>query len=83
MTITEEELQRIVAAAVKVALNEIKGTDQPAEQPENNKVDIHQFTDDELDEAMRVPNSEVSHVLRCMKMFGKKNIIAKNTKTTA
>lgn len=57
MTITEEELQRIVAAAVKVALNEIKGSDQPAEQPDNKKVDVKQFTDEELDEAMRLMES--------------------------
>ena len=31
MTITEEELQRIVARAVKVALNEIHGSDEQTE----------------------------------------------------
>lgn len=54
MTITEEELQRIVAAAVKVALNEIKGTEQNSEKPDTEKVDVKQFTDKELEEAMRL-----------------------------
>ena len=58
MTITEEELQRIVAAAVKVALKEIKGeeaaqeTVQPAEP-----VQVSQFGEAELDDAMRLMQS--------------------------
>lgn len=58
MTVTEEELQRIVAAAVKVALKEIKGeeaaqeTVQPAEP-----VQVSQFGEAELDDAMRLMQS--------------------------
>lgn len=54
MTISEEELQRIVAAAVKVALNEIKGREQSVETTGKEKVEVKQFSDDELDEAMRL-----------------------------
>ncbi|MDO5342539.1 MAG: hypothetical protein Q4F69_08820 [Bacteroidia bacterium] len=54
MTISEEELQRIVAAAVKVALNEIKGQEQSVEPTGKEKVEVKQFSDDELDEAMRL-----------------------------
>lgn len=58
MTVTEEELQRIVAAAVKVALKEIKGEEaaqeplQPAEP-----VQVSQFGEAELDDAMRLMQS--------------------------
>lgn len=54
VTVTEEELQRIVATAVKVALNEIlgavasNGSLQPTE-----KVDVQPFSATELDNAMR------------------------------
>lgn len=54
MTISEEELQRIMAAAVKVALNEIKGQEQSVEPTGKEKVEVKQFSDDELDEAMRL-----------------------------
>ena len=54
MTISEEELQRIVAAAVKVALNEIKSQEQPVKTTSGGNVDVKQFSDDELDEAMRL-----------------------------
>lgn len=57
MTISEEELQRIVAAAVKVALNEIKSQEQPVKTTSEGKVDVKQFSDDELDEAMRLMES--------------------------
>ena len=53
MTVTEEELQRIVAAAVKVALNEIKGSEQSPEVS-SAAVEVGQFSDDELDDAMRL-----------------------------
>jgi S-ribosylhomocysteine lyase LuxS involved in autoinducer biosynthesis len=52
MTVTEEELQRIVAAAVKVALKEIKGSEQTPEVPQT-QVEVGQFSDEELDNAMR------------------------------
>ena len=52
MTVTEEELQRIVAAAVKVALKEIKGSEQTPEVPQTH-VEVGQFSDVELDNAMR------------------------------
>lgn len=62
MTVTEEELQRIVARAVKLALGEIKGID---EQPKDEAKLIEKpadtpFTElsgDELDEAMRLMQS--------------------------
>lgn len=54
MTITEEELQRIVAAAVKVAINEIKESEQTEAKPDIEKVEVKQFTTEELDEAMRL-----------------------------
>lgn len=57
MTISEEELQRIVATAVKVALNEIKSQEQPVKTTSEGKVDVKQFSDDELDEAMRLMES--------------------------
>ena len=52
MTVTEEELQRIVAAAVKVALKEIKGSEQTPEVPQT-QVEVGQFSEEELDNAMR------------------------------
>ena len=52
MTVTEEELQRIVAAAVKVALKEIKGSEQTPEVPQT-QVEVGQFSDEELNNAMR------------------------------
>ena len=55
MTITEEELQRIVARAVKLALTEIKGEEEPTEKPSpistEEKVEVKQFSDEELEEA--------------------------------
>jgi len=61
MTITEEELQRIVARAVKVALTEIKGEEEQPEKPSpiptDEKVEVKQFSDEELDEAMRLMES--------------------------
>ena len=58
VTVTEEELQRIVATAVKVALNEILGPEasngslQPRE-----KVAVQPFSATELDNAMRLMES--------------------------
>ena len=46
MTITEEELQRIVARAVEIALKEIKDREQ------TSKIQVKQFTEEELEEAM-------------------------------
>lgn len=57
VTVTEEELQRIVATAVKVALNEIKGTEHPQEHVQPDKVDVNQFSAEELDNAMRLMES--------------------------
>lgn len=61
VTVTEEELQRIVSTAVKVALNEIKGSGSESEQPpasaEHEKVFVSHFSDEELDEAMRLMES--------------------------
>jgi hypothetical protein len=61
MTITEEELQRIVARAVKLALTEIKGEGEQTEKPSptstDEKVEVKQFSDEELDEAMRLMES--------------------------
>ena len=59
--ITEEELQRIVALAVKKALEEI--LPERAEEPQVNEpaasynVDVKKFTEEELDEAMRLMES--------------------------
>ena len=58
MTVTEEELQRIVARAVKVALGEIVGDghadDAPqAEQP-SKPVEVKPFGDAELEDAMNL-----------------------------
>ncbi len=61
MTITEEELQRIVARAVKVALNEIIGSHKQNEDstpsPSGEKVEVKQFSDEEWDEARRLMES--------------------------
>ena len=55
MTVTEEELQRIVARAVKVALGEIVGDrqEQPIEKPAAAPVEVKPFGEEELDDAMR------------------------------
>lgn len=60
MTITEEELQRIVAAAVKVALKEIKGAEGQADKPateKTEKIEVGEFGKEELDDAMRLMQS--------------------------
>jgi len=56
MTVTEEELQRIVARAVKVALGEIVGDqqEQPAEKPVASPVEVKQFAEEELSDAMNL-----------------------------
>ena len=51
--ITEKELQRIVARAVKVALSEILGAEQLVEAPNEKKLKVKQFSDKELEEAMQ------------------------------
>ncbi len=56
MTVTEEELQRIVAAAVKVALKEVKGLEEHAEEPVV-EVEVSRMGDKELDDAMRLMQS--------------------------
>ncbi len=56
MTVTEEELQRIVAAAVKVALKEVKGIEGQPEKPAA-EVEVSKMSDKELDEAMRLMQS--------------------------
>ena len=56
MTVTEEELQRIVAAAVKVALKEVKGIEGQPEKPAT-EVEVSKMGDEELDEAMRLMQS--------------------------
>ena len=53
MTVTEEELQKIVATAVKLAIKEVKGV-EPVETPVNKEVEIGKFSDKELDEAMKL-----------------------------
>ncbi len=53
MTVTEEELQKIVATAVKLAIKEVKGV-EPVETPVNKEVEIGKFSDAELDEAMKL-----------------------------
>lgn len=53
MTVTEEELQRIVAAAVKVALKEVKGLEGQPEK-ETAKVEVSQMGDKELTDAMNL-----------------------------
>lgn len=62
MTVTEEELQRIVARAVRLAINEVKGEqpDEPAKaETVDKKTDTNftALTDKELDEAMRLMES--------------------------
>ena len=64
MTVTEEELQRIVARAVKLAIDEVKGSeDKPDENPQEEVVDkkvstaFMAFSKTELDEAMRLMQS--------------------------
>lgn len=56
MTVTEEELQRIVAAAVKVALKEVKGIEGQPGKPAT-EVEVSKMSDKELDEAMRLMQS--------------------------
>lgn len=56
MTVTEEELQRIVAAAVKVALKEVKGIEGQPGKPAA-EVEVSKMGDKELDEAMRLMQS--------------------------
>ena len=56
MTVTEEELQRIVAAAVKVALKEVKGIEDRNEEP-TTQVETTEMGAEELDEAMRLMQS--------------------------
>lgn len=64
MTVTEEELQRIVARAVRLAINEVKGNEeQPDETPKEKTADKKTDTNftalsgKELDEAMRLMES--------------------------
>ena len=60
MTVTEEELQRIVARAVKVALGEIVGdrADAPAaDKPAAPAVEVHPFGEEELNDAMKLMSS--------------------------
>ena len=56
MTVTEEELQRIVAAAVKMALKEVKGIEERNEEP-TTQVETTEMGAEELDEAMRLMQS--------------------------
>lgn len=56
MTVTEEELQRIVAAAVKLALKEVKGIEERNEEP-TTQVETTEMGAEELDEAMRLMQS--------------------------
>jgi len=56
MTISEKELQQIVNRAVKIALEEIQSvpaTETSREDPAEN-VEVKPFTDEELDEAMKL-----------------------------
>ena len=56
MTISEKELQQIVNRAVKIALEEIQSvpaTEISREDPAEN-VEVKPFTDEELDEAMKL-----------------------------
>ena len=60
MTVTEEELQRIVAAAVKIALKEIKGAEEQPDKPATHnteKIEVSEFGKEELDDAMRLMQS--------------------------
>ena len=54
MTVTEEELQRIVAAAVKIALKEIKGIEEQPTNPPAEKITVNKFGKEELEDAMRI-----------------------------
>ena len=58
MTVTEEELQKIVARAVKVALGEIVGdrndNTTPPEQPATAQVEVKPFGEEELNDAMNL-----------------------------
>lgn len=58
MTVTEEELQRIVARAVKVALGEIVGDGNDNEAPQaeqpSKPVEVKPFGDAELEDAMNL-----------------------------
>lgn len=58
MTVTEEELQRIVARAVKVALGEIvgegKADDAPQPQQPSRPVEVKTFGEAELEDAMNL-----------------------------
>lgn len=57
MTVTEEELQRIVARAVKVALGEIVGdtdTVSLSDDKPPKQVEVKQFGEDELNDAMNL-----------------------------
>ena len=54
MTVTEEELQRIVAAAVKIALKEIKGIEEQPTNPTGEKITVDKFGKEELEDAMRI-----------------------------
>ncbi len=57
MTVTEEELQRIVAAAVKIALKEIKGAEDQPDKPTTDKIEVGESGKEELDDAMRLMQS--------------------------
>ncbi len=60
MTVTEEELQRIVARAVKVALGEIVGDradTPPADKPAVPAVEVRPFGEEELNDAMNLMSS--------------------------
>lgn len=58
MTVTEEELQRIVARAVKVALGEIVGNngneDQSQDTTVKQPVEVKSFSEEELTDAMNL-----------------------------
>ena len=54
MTVTEEELQRIVAAAVKIALKEIKGIEEQPTNPPAEKITVNKFGKEELEDALRI-----------------------------
>lgn len=56
MTVTEEELQKIVARAVKVALGEIVGNNNidNVQKPKQASVEVKSFDDAELEDAMKL-----------------------------
>ena len=58
MTITEEQLQRIVTRAVKVAMGEIVGNDEDEtpepEQQQAGSIEVKSFDDKELENAMNL-----------------------------